>query len=660
MALDVTADAATGIGHPLDPLTADELLASRSILHREGLLGEHVRFALVQLVEPHKRDVLARQAGDPIERRVFSLLLDVATGDVWEAVVSVTTGAVVSRTQVATKDSPYGQPGLVAGDLDTVAEVVKGDARWQAAMAERGIADHDHCVILPLTPGQFDFEDELGRRVLRAVTLYQEEPTDIPWLRPVEGVIVYVDLIERSVVRFYDHGAAPLPPRQPNFGEGDWGPVRTSLRPLAITQPQGPSFQVDGNRVTWERWSLRIGFDAREGLVLHQVGFADAGRTRPVLYRASISEMVVPYADPHPMRFWISYFDEGEYGLGRLASSLTLGCDCLGEIRYFDAVLADSMGQPYVLPNVVCVHEEDVGVMWKHDDHFSATSETRRARRLVISFWTAIGNYDYGFFWYLYQDGTIELDVKLTGIVFAVATDDTGSSDHATPVAPGIAAPFHQHLFNARLDMTVDGVANRVEEVDVVALETGDANPYGNAFTTRTTLITSESDAARLADAGHSRTWRIVNDGSRNHVGQPVAYQLTSKGSPVLLAQPGSSVAKRAGFATRHVWVTRYEPGERYAAGDYPNQHGGGSGLPAFQSADRPLVDEDVVVWHTFGSTHIPRSEDWPVMPVEHAGFSLRPSNFFDRNPTLDLPRSSPGSECSVDTGGTVDPPTCH
>ena len=279
---------------------------------------------------------------------------------------------------MATKDSPYGQPGLVAGDIDTVAEVVKGDARWQAAMDERGITDHTKCVILPLTPGQFEFEDELGRRVLRAMTMYQEEPTDIPWLRPVEGVIVYVDLIERTRRALLRPRAAPLPPRQPNFGEGEWGPARTSLRPLAITQPDGPSFQVDGNQLTWERWSLRIGFDAREGLVLHQVGFDDGGRTRSILHRASISEMVVPYADPHPMRFWISYFDEGEYGLGRLASSLTLGCDCLGEIRYFDAVLADNMGEPYVLPNVVCVHEEDVGVMWKHDDHFSATSETRR------------------------------------------------------------------------------------------------------------------------------------------------------------------------------------------------------------------------------------------------------------------------------------------
>jgi len=363
--------------------------------------------------------------------------------------------------------------------------------------------------------------------------------------------------------------------------------------------------------------------------------------------------MVVPYADPHPMRFWISYFDEGEYGLGRLASTLTLGCDCLGEIHYFDAVYADDQGLPVELSKVVCMHEEDVGVLWKHQDFFSGTSEVRRSRRLVISSWAAIGNYDYGFFWYLYQDGTIEFDIKLTGIVFSVATHVAGA--HAAPVTPELSAPYHQHLFNVRLDMTVDGNRNTVEELDVVAVEDEAANPYGNAFTTRATVLEREQEAARLADAARSRTWRIVNRDRRNHVGQPVAYQLVPSSNPVLLARPGSSVAKRAVFATRHLWVTRYAPGERYAAGAYPNQHAGGAGLPAFQAADRELVDEDVVVWHTFGSTHVPRPEDWPVMPVEHVGFSLRPVGFFDRNPALDLPRTSPGAECSVEADGS-----CH
>ena len=639
--------------HPLDRLGAEELRRSRDVIDAAGLLRPATRFALVQLLEPAKADVLAWVPGTSIDRQVLSVLLDTETGAVTEVVVSLDTDQVLRSTVVPTTTHPYGQPGLVVGELVTLDEIVKGDTRWQAAMHARGVTDLTRCKVLPLSAGQFEFPDEVGHRVMRAITLYQEEPTDIPWTRPIEGVIAYVDLVERRVLHFADHGGDPIPPRHPNFEEGAWGPVRTSLRPLAITQPEGPSFRVDGAAVEWEGWSFRVGFDAREGLVLHQLGYADGDRVRPVLHRASVSEMVVPYADPHPMRFWISYFDEGEYGLGRLASTLTLGCDCLGEIHYFDAVYADDQGQPVELPKVVCLHEEDAGVLWKHQDFFSGTSEVRRSRRLVLSSWAAIGNYDYGFFWYLYQDGTIEFDIKLTGMVFAIASHVAG--DHAARVTPELTAPYHQHLFNVRLDMTVDGTRNTVEEVDVVAVEDDTANPYGNAFTTRTTVLERESDAARLADAASSRTWRIVNRERRNHVDEPTAYALVPSSNPVLLARPGTSVAKRAVFATRHLWVTRYDPTERYAGGEYPNQHAGGAGLPAFQAADRDLVEQDIVVWHTFGSTHIPRPEDWPVMPVEHVGFSLRPVNFFDRNPALDLPRSSPGAECSVETNGS-----CH
>ena len=88
----------------------------------------------------------------------------------------------------------------------------------------------------------------------------------------------------------------------------------------------------------------------------------------------------------------------------------------------------------------------------------------------------------------------------------------------------------------------------------------------------------------------------------------------------------------------RGTWVTPYDPAQRRAAGDFPNQHPGGAGLPAWTAADRTLVGREVVVWHTFGVTHVPRPEDWPVMPVETTGFQLLPSGFFDRNPALDVP----------------------
>ena len=118
----------------------------------------------------------------------------------------------------------------------------------------------------------------------------------------------------------------------------------------------------------WQKWSLRVSMDSVEGLVLHDVGYEDDGRVRPILFRASVSEMVVPYGDPGPMHGWKNAFDAGEWGLGRMANSLALGCDCLGVIHYFDAVFTSEQGQPYVVPNAICMHEEDYGILWKHND----------------------------------------------------------------------------------------------------------------------------------------------------------------------------------------------------------------------------------------------------------------------------------------------------
>ena len=321
--------------------------------------------------------------------------------------------------------------------------------------------------------------------------------------------------------------------------------------------------------------------------------------------------MVVPYADPHPMRFWISYFDEGEYGLGRLASTLTLGCDCLGEIHYFDAVYADDQGLPVELPKVVCLHEEDVGVLWKHQDFFSGTSEVRRSRRLVVSSWAAIGNYDYGFFWYLYQDGTIEFDIKLTGIVFAVASHVAG--DHAAPVTPELAAPYHQHLFNVRLDMTVDGVRNTVEEVDVVAVEDDAANPYGNAFTTRTTRArTGGATPPASPTPARSRTWRIVNRDRRNHVGQPVGYTL----DPVQQPGPAGPARLERGQASRlrHPPPVGHplRPGRALRRRRLPEparRRGRPAGVPGRRSRPRRRGRRRVA--HVRLDAH-PAPEDWP------------------------------------------------
>jgi primary-amine oxidase len=622
--------------HPLAMTTAEEVERVRAALAEAGLLGDTVRFAFFLPEEPPKAEVLGFSDGDVVDRRFRVALLDLASGRSWDTVVSATNGEVVSSREL--DPATEGQPPIIDSEFMVVEEILNADAGWLAALEKRGI-DPTSVRAAPLSAGVYDYPDEAGRRILRSFGFVQEHEKDHCWAHPIDGLVAYVDLTTGSVDRIIDAEALAVPSESSgNFDDPEvQGPPLDTLRPIEITQPEGRSFTIEGNRVRWGKWDLRIGFNEREGVTLHQVAFDG----RPIVYRASVAEMVVPYADPSPVRFWQNYFDNGEYMLARGADSLQLGCDCLGDIAYLDAVIADDLGAPKTIQNAICVHEEDYGVLWKHSDLFTGAAETRRQRRMVFSYFTPIGNYDYGFYWYLYLDGTIQLECKATGIVFTAA----GGTEYASQIAPGLTAPFHQHLFSARLDMTVDGVRNAVEEVEAQRVPMGPGNPYGNAFTQARTRLTRESEAQRDADGSVGRAWQVINPEVSNAVGRPVGYALLPEGKPALLADPESSIHARATFAAHHLWVTAYDPAERYPAGDFVNQHPGGAGLPAWTAADRSIDGEDIVVWHTFGTTHFPRPEDWPVMPVDHVGFTLKPVGFFDRNPTLDVP--APRGHCS-------------
>jgi primary-amine oxidase len=637
--------------HPLDPIVSEELAEVRRITADAGLVADSTRFVYVGLHEPTKAEVLGHRPGQLVTRQFRVLLLDLASQVSRDVLVDVTAGQVVSDVELDTATS--GQLPVLDEEFELVEQLLSTDERWLAALAARDL-DVAQVRVAPLSAGSFaEYPEEVGRRVLRGLAFVQHHPADSAWAHPIDGLVAYVDTINKVVDQVIDTGVVPIPTESGNYDDPEVsGPARTTQKPIEITQPQGSSLSLEGNLLTWEKWSLRVGFDTREGLVLHQIGFDEGTGVRPIVYRASIAEMVVPYADPNPVRSWQNYFDTGEYLVGRYANALELGCDCLGEITYVDAVIADEQGNPRTLSNAVCIHEEDYGILWKHTDLWTGSQQTRRQRRLVISFFTTVGNYDYGFYWYLYLDGTIEFEAKATGVVFTSAHsgDDYAYASH---ISPGLGAPFHQHLFSARLDMTVDGTANRVEEVDVVRVPMGPGNERGNAFTVAHTPLVTESAAQRDADPGRNRVWHIVNPERRNHVDQPVGYALVPEGLPTLLSDPGSSIASRAAFATKHLWVTRYDPAERYAAGDFVNQHSGGSGLPEYAAADRDLDGQDVVVWHTFGLTHVPRPEDWPIMPVDYTGFKLKPVGFFDKNPTLDVPAST-GAHCAGNGSGTA------
>jgi primary-amine oxidase len=631
--------------NPLSPLSAEEIRRTAEILRAERQIEERVRFVTVTLHEPPKGEVLAHTRGDgpAPERAAFVVLYDRRHQQTVEAMVSLSREVVVSWEVVDDV-----QPSVMLEEFFSAEEITRSDPRWQEAMRKRGVTDFSLAMIDPWAAG-YDIDDPKGRRLLRPLTFVRSREDDNGYARPVEGLVVLIDMDEMEVIDVRDHGVVPLPPKAGNYVpellfDGDNRPafprLRDDVKPLEITQPEGPSFTVDGHAVSWQKWRLRVGYTPREGLVLHQVGYEDRGRLRPVLYRASLSEMYIPYGDPAPTHRIKNVFDEGEYGVGLLLNPLTLGCDCLGEISYFDVVANDQDGRPVTIPNAICMHEEDYGIGWKHTDFRTEKVEVRRSRRLVISCIATVGNYEYGFFWYLYTDGTIQYEVKLTGVLSTGALADGEEPRHGVVVAPGLYGPHHQHFFNVRLDMQVDGERNSVYEVDAAAVPPGPDNPYGNAWVTKKTLLSRESEARRLIDPLVARVWYVVNPNEVNELGQPTGYKLTPGDNVLPLQQEGSQAFARAQFAYKHLWVTRYDPRERYAAGDYPNQHGSPGGLLEFQKADRPLENEDLVVWYSFGAHHVVRPEDWPVMPVSYIGFSLKPVGFFDGNPALDMPRS--------------------
>ncbi|RGR84986.1 primary-amine oxidase [Heyndrickxia coagulans] len=631
------------VNHPLEPLTPEEIQLATDIVRKSNNLVGNYRFASVMLHEPPKQAVLNYKPGDPVEREVFLVLLDNEDGKTYEAVVSLNGQTLKSWTYV-----PDVQPAIMLDEFLVCEHVVKDHPDVQAALLKRGITDFDLVMADPWSAGNFGFEEENGMRLARALCWYKKSADDNGYARPISGLYAFVDLNKMEVVKVIDKGATPLPPLDGNYAVDANQPLRADLKPLEINQAEGPSFDINGHEISWQKWKIRFGFNAREGLVLHTVTYRDKGKDRPIVYRASLSEMVVPYGDPNEPVSRNNAFDAGEYGIGMLANSLVLGCDCLGEIRYFDGVLSDSKGNPVIIPNAICLHEEDYGILWKHTDWRTEKVDVRRSRRLVLSSISTVGNYDYGFFWYFYQDGTIEFEVKLTGILHTQALPPNVKSKYGNLLAPQLYGPNHQHFFNVRMDMMLDGVKNSVIEVNTESETEGPHNPYGNAFIAKGTLLKNELEARRDVKTESARYWKIVNPNSKNIVGEPVGYKLFPGENTAAFAHEGSSLMKRAGFIKHHLWVTPYDPEEKYAAGNYPNQHPGGEGLPKWVQKDRSVEDTDIVVWYTMGHHHVTRPEDWPVMPTAYIGFSLKPSGFFDRNPALDVPPSAPkhGSHC--------------
>jgi primary-amine oxidase len=627
--------ALTSVTHPLEPLTPEEIAAAVSLVQARSTNPETLRFVMVKLREPVDPEIAtALEPGGSAPREVFLSLLEKAHGEgkACEVIVDLSAGEIRSWKYIEGV-----QPSIMFEEFFACEDIVKADPAFQQALSRRGITDLSRVRIDPWSAGNYGRPEEQNRRILRTTVHYQMDANDQEentYAHPIAGLHAVIDLNTLEVIRVDDFGVVPIPQGPGNYLPKDVEPLRSDLKPIEITQPEGPSFTVDGYRVKWQKWDFRVGFSPREGLILHNIYYDG----RPLFRSVRLAEMVVPYGDPGLDHCFQNAFDVGEYGVGWLANSLELGCDCLGHIHYFDAHMTENDGSVHTIKNAICMHEEDDGILWKHWNYRTDHTEVRRSRRLVLSFIATVGIYEYGFFWYLRQDASIEMDIKLTGIMNIGAVGPGVTPEYGELLTTdGLYAPIHQHTFCFRLEPMIDGLMNSVEEADTVSEER--KTPYGNAFKVVSRVLKTEQEARRDANPLAARSWKIINPNRVNPInGKPVGYQLLPHANVLPFAQADSSIMQRAGFTKHHLWVTPYHPDEQYPAGNYPNQHPGGAGLPTWTAANRNIENTVLTLWYNVNVQHNPRLEDWPVMPVAHAGFLLRPCNFFTRNPSLDVP----------------------
>lgn len=630
--------------HPLDALTAEEYTLTKQLLLDAGYIDAESRFPLITLQEPPKADVLAWQPGDTMSRAAFAIVKQGA--ETYEAVVDLATQSVTSWQAIAEV-----QPSLLLDEIINVTELTVNNPEWQAAMQKRGITDFTQVQCAPLTTGYYGLPEQEGRRILKVPCFDLRGTRNHIHGKPIEGVMAVVDLNAGEVLEVIDTGSVPISPDSHAYDQesvqASIGALRPLLNPVLITQPQGSNISFNNHVINWQKWSFHLRFDRRLGTVVSLVNYADNAQPRSVLYQGNLSEIFVPYMDSTETWYYRTYMDSGEYGFGLLATPLVAGIDCPTTATFMSAVMPDDEGNPFTAENVICAFERYQGdPIWRHNEVINSTYEGRPQVDLVVRMVSTIGNYDYVLDWVFSQSGTIKVMVGATGLdavkgvmaqsmVDPTATEDT---TYGTLIAPGLVGVSHDHFFSFRLDLDVDGSTNHFVKDALKTVELPADHPRRSLWMPESQVLQTETEAKLTLNYQTPSRWRVESSDRQNYVGNPTSYQIMPIDNQSNLLLPEDYPSRRAGFANHHLWVTPYSPDELYAAGRYPNQSKGEDGLPQWVSQGRSIADTDIVTWYTLGFHHVTVAEDWPIMSTSWHGFMLKPVNFFDRNPALDIP----------------------
>ncbi|KAK3682395.1 copper amine oxidase [Podospora appendiculata] len=657
---------AAQLPHPFDPLTASEIETSIAVVRKAH--GTDVFFNVVTLHEPRKAEMtawLAAPDSAPRPKRIADVVVIAVGGKVFDGLIALDEPTIISWEEAEGQ-----QPIITMEELQLVEHIARKDPKVIEQCVISGIPAEDmHKVFCD--PWTIGYDERFGSsvRLQQAFMYYRPDIDACQYQYPLDFCPIF-DADKQQIIAIdipkvrRPLSKAPSIDYHPAGVEARGG-YRKDLKPINISQPEGVSFKVEGRELEWQNWKFHIGFSYREGIVLNNITFNDKGTVRPIFYRLSLAEMVVPYGNPEHPHQRKHALDQGEYGAGYMANSLSLGCDCKGAIHYLDAEFPTRAGGIRTIKNAICIHEEDAGILFKHTDFRDESVIVTRGRKLIVQQIFTAANYEYVVAWTFHQDGTIQPEIKLTGILNTYSMDpDEDTLGWGTQVYTGVNAHNHQHLFCLRVDANIDGANNTVFVNDAVPGEAAVGSPenfYGNAFYNKRTKLATTGEAITDYNGATSRTWEMCNPNKLNpYSKKPVSYKLVSREALTMLPKEGSLVWKRAAFARHAVHVTKYRDDQLWPAGRHVPQTSGepSKGITEWIGDGCESIDNtDVVLWHTFGLTHFPAPEDFPIMPAEPMSLLLRPRNFFAGNPVMDVPPSysSTPSQLLANGSGVLD-----
>ncbi len=622
--------------HPLDPLTADEIRVAVQVARSDTRFAG-AAFPSVAVQDPPKADVLAWQPGQPLTRRArlealtstsfYELLIDLAGRQIVSA---------IERRGV--------EPSIMLSEIEAI-KIVLSNAEFTAGLQKRGITDLTKVFCAPFSAGYYGSPAEQGKRLVKVGCFDTRRSSTNVFGWPIERLYALVDLRRMEVLSVTDSGVVPIADGDFNYDAAGGTTRRESRKPTTLAQPLGTNVLIAGREISWGNWRFHVRLDPRVGTAISLARWRDGQTWRSVLYEGYLSEMFVPYMDADYGWQSRTYFDTGEYGAGVLASRLKPGVDCPDTATFLPADFATDKGEPFTTPNAVCVFERSGGdPIWRHFEAVNQTYGGRANVELVVRMAAAIGNYDYLFDWVFSDAAEIEVRVGATGIdaLKGVAARTMSDRDAAADtrfgalVAPNLVAVNHDHYFNFRLDLDIDGVTNSVNRDVYRPLALPPDSARRSVYVVERQI--AETETAATLDTQHDPVrLRVINEHRSNGVGNPASYEVLAFNHAQLMLDPHDWPARRAAFLRHDAWVTPYQPEERYAGGRYMVGSHGDDGLAAWAARDRAIRNQDVVVWINLGMHHLTRAEDLPVTPMMWQSFRLRPHNFFDRNPAIDL-----------------------